>query len=177
MTALKSLLIVGAGEYGQLVRETAYECGYQKVEFLDDNSELAVGRVDEFEKFSGMYSEFIVAVGNPEVRRKAAEKLETVFSLATIVHPKAYVCGTAKLSAGCIVEACSVVNAGAILGKCSFVNAGAVVNHNSIVGDYSQIDCNAVVAARAEVPEGTKVLSCTVWNTKPAMPVGEGTFF
>lgn len=170
---MKNLLIVGAGE----LEELAVSCGYDKIGFLDDNAESALGRIDEYKKFTGDFSEFIVAVGNPEVRKKVVSLLEGEFKLATLIHSSAYVSNTATIGAGCIVEACSVVNTGSVLGKCSFVNAGAVVNHNSTVGEYSQIDCNAVVAARANVPEGTKVLSCTVWNEKPKMPVGDGTFF
>lgn len=174
---MNKLLVVGAGEYGQLVRELALDCGYQKVEFLDDNSSKAIGRVCDYKNFSDEYSEFIVAIGNPDIRKKVVSDMENDLTLVSLIHPRAYISGTAKIGTGSIVEACSVINTGAVLGKCSIINAGAVVNHNSVVGEYSQIDCNAVVAARAEVPEGTKVLSCTVWNKKPEMPVGDGTFF
>ncbi len=33
---MKSLLILGAGGFGQMVKETALELGYEKVVFLDD---------------------------------------------------------------------------------------------------------------------------------------------
>ena len=42
---MRRLLIVGAGEYGHVVRELALQIGYEKVEFLDDNSPEAVGCV------------------------------------------------------------------------------------------------------------------------------------
>ena len=45
---MRRLLIVGAGEYGHVVRELALQVGYEKVEFLDDNSPIAVGKVSEF---------------------------------------------------------------------------------------------------------------------------------
>ena len=34
---MKSLLILGAGGYGQLVKEIAEILGYRKISFLDDN--------------------------------------------------------------------------------------------------------------------------------------------
>ncbi len=174
---MKSLLIVGAGEFGQLVKEIALDCGYQMIDFLDDNSEDAIGKVSEYKKFTGIYSDFTVAIGNPEVRKNIVTMLENDFCLATLINPESHVSRTASVGIGSVIEPMAVVNTGAVLGKACFVNAGAVVNHNSAVGDFSQIDCNAVVAARAEVPEGTKVMSCTVWNKKPEMPAGEGTFF
>ena len=177
MKIMKSLLIVGAGEFGHLVKELALDCGYQRIEFLDDNSSLAIGKVSDYMNFTNEYSDFTVAIGNPEVRKKIVSELEGVYNLVTLIHSKAYVSSSAHLDAGCIAEACSVINTGAHIGKCSIINAGAVVNHNSKVGDYSQVDCNAVVAADANVPDGTKVLSCSVWNKKPSAPVGDGTFF
>ncbi len=35
---MKSLLILGAGGFGQMVKETALELGYEKVVFLDDTA-------------------------------------------------------------------------------------------------------------------------------------------
>lgn len=163
---MKSLLIVGAGEFGQLVKELAETLGYEKIDFLDDYSKLAVGKVEEYQKFEGIYQEFIVAIGNPSMRRMFVKKLETSFGLSTLIHPTAVISKSAKIAAGCVIEANAVVNTGAAVGKACFINAGSVVNHNSKVNDYCQIDCNAVVAADAVVSENTKVISCTVWCEK-----------
>ena len=43
------LLVIGAGGYGRLAKEIAILNGYEIVDFLDDNSPLAVGKVDELE--------------------------------------------------------------------------------------------------------------------------------
>ncbi len=141
-----------------MVRELALQVGYEKVEFLDDNSLEAVGRVDEFERFAGEFDEFIVAIGNPAVRRSCVEKLGGTFKLATIVHPLAYVSPEATVGAGCVIEPGCVVYKNVVLGEACLVNAGAVLNHDCTVEAYCQIGCNAVVAARAVVPEGTKVM-------------------
>ena len=161
---MKSLLIIGAGEFGQLVKELAVDCGYEKIDFLDDHASIAIGKVDEYEKFVGIYNDFNVAIGRSEIRQTVTEKLESTFRLVTLIHPSATISKSAQIEEGCIVEAQAVVNTSACVKKCSFINAGAIVNHNSIVEEYCQIDCNAVVAARAIVPFGTKVMSCIVWT-------------
>ncbi|PHU39767.1 hypothetical protein CSX00_09390 [Pseudobutyrivibrio ruminis] len=97
---MRRLLIVGAGEYGHVVRELALQVGYEKVEFLDDNSSIAVGKVSEFGRFAGEFDEFIVAIGNPAVRRSCVERLAGTFKLPTIVHPMAYVSPEASVGAG-----------------------------------------------------------------------------
>ena len=154
---MKSLLIIGAGEYGHLVKELAEDCGYGKIAFLDDNSPEAIGTVADAAKWKDDYAEFVVAIGNPAVRETVVEALEGMFCLATLIHPTAYVSRSAVVEAGCIVEPGAVIQTAAKVGKACIINAGAVVNHNSTVMEYSQVDCNAVVGARAVVEKGRKV--------------------
>lgn len=161
---MKSLLIVGAGEYGQLVKELAEICRYDKIGFLDDNSSEAVGKVSDYKKLVNEYHFFIVSIGNPEIRSRIIQELENEFELISLVHPTAVISSSANVEHGCVIEAHVVINANASVGTGCILNAGSVINHNGVVGAYSQVDCNAVVAARKMVPEKTKVLSCTVWN-------------
>ena len=42
----KKILIIGAGGHGRVVKEVAEACGYKKVDFLDDNSSDAIGKMD-----------------------------------------------------------------------------------------------------------------------------------
>ena len=160
----KSLLIVGAGEYGYLVKELAEDCGYDEIAFLDDSNPIAIGLLSEAGKFRDIYEEIVIAIGNPEKREKLVEEVEPLFHLATLIHPNAYVSRSAVIGNGCIVEFGAIIHAASRLGKACIINAGAVVNHNSIVGDFSQVDCNAIVAARTVLPQGKKVMSGTVWN-------------
>lgn len=155
------LLIVGAGGYGRLVREIAELTGFSTVDFLDNNSPLAVGKIDELEKIEGEYDGSIVAIGNPEIKEKIFRRLKKPVSL---VRPTAVVSKTAQIGIGCVIEANAVINSEAVIGDGVFVCAGAVVNHNSVVGDFVQVDCNAVVAMGAEVPKGHKVESCSVFR-------------
>lgn len=62
---MKSLLIIGAGEYGHLVKELAEDCGYGKIAFLDDNSSEAIGTVADATKWKDDYKEFVAVSWNP----------------------------------------------------------------------------------------------------------------
>ena len=159
MRVKPKLLILGAGEYGQLVKEIARN-KYPVIDFLDDNSLVAIGKISDLEKFKGEY-DAIVAIGNPEKRKELYEELESLgFSISTIVSDKAYVSPTAEIEPGCVIEPMVVVNAGAKIKRGAFINAGAVVNHNAIVNEFCQIDCNAVVGTNAEVPAGMHLNYC-----------------
>ena len=52
---MKSLLILGAGQFGQVTYEIAESLGYQKIGFLDDNAAKAIGKLDDCEKFKAQY--------------------------------------------------------------------------------------------------------------------------
>ena len=163
-----NLLILGAGQYGQVVRETAEASGrFGRIAFLDDNNEYALGKMNDFEMYRSEFDYAFVALGNPQLRIQWLEKLETAgFELAVLVHPKAHVSPSALLGKGSIAEPMAVINTEANVGRGGLLCAGCVVNHNAHVGSGCQIDCGAVVASNAIVPEGTKVQSGTVFIKK-----------
>lgn len=104
---MKTLLIVGAGEYGHVVRELA----------------IGIGQ----EKFASEFDEFIVAIGNPAFRRQCVAKLSGTYTLATIVHPLAYVSPEASIAAGSVIEPGCVVYRNVTIGEACLINAGEVV--------------------------------------------------
>ena len=157
---MKSLLILGAGAYGRLVKELAELRGYTEIDFLDDCCPYAVGQMDELDTLQDIYDGAVVAVGNPEVRARYLKQLRHP---VTLIHPSAVISKSAKIGKGVIVEALAVVNSEAIVKDGCLICAGAVINHNSAVGICCQINCNAVVASYADVPDGTKVDYGEVW--------------
>lgn len=164
----KNLLILGAGQYGQVARETAEAVGcFDKIGFLDDNSPAVLGKLADYESLRQEYDCAFVAMGNSQLRMQWLDKLEQAgFELPVLIHPKAYVSSSAKLGQGTIVEAMAVVNTGAIVDKGGLLCAGCVVNHNAHVLAVCQVDCNAVVVSNAVVPKGTKVSSGMVYERK-----------
>lgn len=162
----KNLLILGAGQYGHVVWETAEAMGcFDKIAFLDDQNPAAIGKLAAYRDLLQEYLCAFVAMGNPKLRIQWLNHLKAAgFELAVLVHPKAYISPTAVLEEGTIAEPMAVVNTGAVVETGGLLCAGCVVNHNAVVKSCCQIDCNAVVAAGAMVPEGTKVLAGTVFE-------------
>lgn len=162
----KKLLILGAGQYGRLAKEIAEAMNYfEKIDFLDDNAEIAIGKLNEYENFSVSYSYAIAASENPEIRLEWIHKLEeSCFRVAILVHPKACVSPSAQIMKGTIVEALSVINTGSVIASGCIISAGAVVNYNTMCADGVHIDCNATVAANTLVPAGTHIQSNTFYK-------------
>ena len=72
----ENLLIIGAGQYGQVAREIAESMNcFDKISFLDDNNPKAVGKMADYEKFVMDYEYAIVAIGNSALRLEFTEKL------------------------------------------------------------------------------------------------------
>ena len=163
---MKKLLILGAGQYGSVVHEiaVAMDC-FEEIDFLDDNNPVAIGKLQDYVKFAGVYNAAIVAIGNPKIRLEYIEKLENAgYEIVTLIHQKAYVSPSSTVDVGCVVEPLAGINANVVVGKGCLISMGAIVNHNAVINDGCHIDCGSVVAARAVVPESVKIISNTVFS-------------
>ena len=166
------LLIIGAGGYGQLVREIAELTEeYEQIDFLDDAYDEAVGKVCDLKTVQGKYDGCVVAIGNPEIREKIFLEIDKP---KTIIHPKAVISKSASIGSGCVIEANSVVSTEAVVKDCSYICAGAVINHNAMVSEFCQVNCNSVVMTGSVLPKGTKLNCCSVWS-KPVVAKPDDT--
>ncbi|MBR4833490.1 MAG: hypothetical protein IKU86_04040 [Thermoguttaceae bacterium] len=155
----KNLLILGAGQFGLTVRELAESVGFfEKIDFLDDNNKIAVGKLTEYERWLANYPFAIVAIGSSTLRSEWTRRLEeTGFEIPTLISSFAYVSPSARLGAGVIVEPLATVQARVSVGRGTIVSSGVVLRHDAAVGDFCHCDCNSVVASGASVPSATKV--------------------
>lgn len=147
----ENLLILGAGQYGAVAKEIAVSTGrFGKIDFLDDHSEKAIDRIENYPKYAQAYPNAVVAIGNAEIRLSLIEKLEAAqFRVVTLISPAAYVSPSARLSQGTIVEPMAVINPNTLVGMGTIVCAGAIVNHDATVGAGCLLQCGSIVAAGA----------------------------
>ncbi len=159
-------MIIGAGGYGQVVKELAEETGeFLRIEFLDDNSSLAIGKISDAEKFLNDFPYAIIAIGNSEIRAELFDNFNKLgFRFANIICARSYIARSAKMGKGCIIEPNVSVGANSVIGDGVILCAGCAVGHNGIVHDMCQIDYNAVVSVGAEVPLRTKVAAGMVFR-------------
>lgn len=156
---MPNLLILGAGQYGAVAKETAQamDC-FDRIDFLDDYSPLAIGKTAEAEQLRSRYDAAFVALGNSVLRKQWIERLERWgYALPVLQHPQATIMPSAQIGKGSIVEAQAVINSNAQVGIACLVCAGAVISHNAVVEDYCQIDCHATISACSHVPANSKI--------------------
>lgn len=166
----KTLLILGAGGHGKAVAEAALLSGdWQHVLFVDDRwpqlqesfSFPVVADIAGLASVTGRTQAAIVAVGNNALREQWMNAVKMVgLPLATVIHPRACVSPSAKLSEGCAIMALSMVGVDVRIGRGAIVNANATVDHDACLGDYAhlgvgvQIAGGVVVGARSWLQAG-----------------------
>ena len=154
----RSLLIIGAGGHGKVVAEVARDCGYEEIAFLDDNSDEAIGKISEMHKFTSLYKEAFVAIGNNKVRGEILTQLKTAgYEIPVLIHPSAYISRTAKIQRGTVVEPKAIVNTHADVSEGCIISVGAIVDHDTKLEECVHVNAGAIVKAGATIEAYVKL--------------------
>ncbi|MBT9168094.1 MAG: UDP-N-acetylbacillosamine N-acetyltransferase [Syntrophomonadaceae bacterium] len=163
----KYLLILGAGGDGRVVKEVAEAMGvFDKIDFLDDeDSEVAIGKLSDSEKFAGEYSYAFPAFGDSELRMTWIAKLEeNCYNTPVLIHPTAYISPSASVYPGSVVLPKAMVNTNSVIERGCIVGLGAIVDHDTFIGFGCHVDCGAIVKAHCMVKANTKIDSGAVYK-------------
>jgi NDP-sugar pyrophosphorylase family protein len=157
----KTLLILGAGGHGRVVKEIAEAMGvFEKIDFLDDNPdcEQSIGLCIDNEKLIGSYNFAIPSFGNNELRLKWIERLkENCFTIPVLIHPTAFISPSVLIYEGAVVEAKAIVNTNSVIDRGCIVSVGAIVDHDTFIGRGCHIDCGAIVNSNCLVKALSKI--------------------
>lgn len=156
----KKLIIIGAGGHGKVVADIASRLKeYEEIVFLDDNetSEVmgfaVVGKIEEFKRFISS-ADFIVAVGNSDIRKKLIENLIIKGAkLATLIHPSAIIGSNVEIGKGTVVMANTVINPCAKIGQGVILNTCSSIDHDSEISHYTHVSIGARIAGTVKVGE------------------------
>lgn len=144
----RKLCIVGAGGFGREVLSSfknSFELegkSYEKeVLFLDDNPALKnqtiMGvKVISTSEFNAEEYAVVIAVGDPNTRKKIVDSLPSDTKYATLIHPNAIVADDAQIGEGSIVTAGCIVTCNIVIGKHAHLNLNSTVGHDCRIGDY-----------------------------------------
>lgn len=154
---MKSLLIIGAGGHGQVVSEIAQSLGYERIDFLDDNSDEAIGKIDDIEKFLE-YENALCGIGNNQFRGEIIVRLQNAgYNVPVLIHPTAYVSASAVIDDGTVIEPMATVNAYSVLKAGSIISVGSVIDHNVFIGKCAHVNAGSIVEAGGTVAEYEKL--------------------
>lgn len=163
MTGNKNLIIIGAGGHGKVIADIAFQMNkWEEIYFLDDYSNeqdimgfKVVGTsksILEFQKDS----DFIVGIGNNDIRQKINRQLELIdVPIATLIHPNATVGLDVQISKGTVVMAGSVINTSTKIGKGVIINTGTSIDHDCVIGDFVHLSPGVHIAGTVSVGNRT----------------------
>jgi sugar O-acyltransferase (sialic acid O-acetyltransferase NeuD family) len=164
MDAGVRVVIFGAGGHGKVVAEIALLQGYDVVAFIDDaKAHLGVRHLGRpvvaldrlLAESSDRPRHVALGIGNNDARRRSAARLSAIgFELATLVHPRAHLSASARLSPGVVVVAGATVNADAVLEEGAIVNTNAVVEHDCFVGQFAHVGPGSVMCGGSRLGPG-----------------------
>lgn len=89
-----------------------------------------------FEEFNPNKYEVIIAVGNPETRKKIVEKLPDKTKYISMFHSNAIIMEESFIDIGGIITTGSVLTTNIKIGKHSHINLNTTIGHDCIIGDY-----------------------------------------
>lgn len=146
MMAASRLVILGAESIGREAAEIAAskECG--SIEFLDDAPGLqgaavmghpVSGGFSKARDFVNGETEFFVAVGSIAVRRRWMDSIRQAGgSLATLVHPGAWVSSSARIGPNTMINFGCHIGPNVMMGEGNILWSSVVISHDCTIGNY-----------------------------------------
>lgn len=156
---MKKLLIVGAGGHGRVVKEVAQAMGgFEIIDFADDASPDAVGKISELPALKQRYDAAFVGIGNNGLRRRLLKELAQLgYEIPVLIHPTAYLSPSCAVAAGTVVEPKAIVNANTVVSEGCIISVGAIVDHDVVLEPCVHVNAGAIVKAGATVEAETKL--------------------
>ncbi|GEN46671.1 NeuD/PglB/VioB family sugar acetyltransferase [Alkalibacillus haloalkaliphilus] len=161
----KDIYIVGAGTYGETMVELAESLNYNVKGFYDEdigkqgNVVMGIPIINQYsmlEKADIKNNQFIVAIGNNELRQKIMKTINDLGGITpTLIHPNATVSPSAEVGQGVYIQANSTVWTKVKISDYTIISPGVVIAHHTTVGESSLISTQTAVGASLDI--GSKV--------------------
>ncbi len=156
------LAIYGAGGLGREVLELAQEINAVESRWdafclIDDSpacEQLGGYPVVPLNALNPEQYEIVIAVGEPSLRRKLAQKVSAGgFRLATLVHPAARVSASCTIAEGCVICYGAFISCDSVIGRNVHLQPNASLGHDCHIGQDSIISSYANLAGKCTVGE------------------------
>ncbi len=180
------LYIFGAGGFGREVAWLAEQAfgGEVKLAFLVDSLAFLSEPVNgvPVRLLGGIVvaptDRFVVAVGDPLLRRKAVIAcVEAGLTSATLIHPRVEISRHVEIGAGSVICAGSIITTNVVIGQQVHVNLDCTIGHDVCVGDFATLSPGVHVSGNVEIGAGAFIgTGVNIINGKSGQPlvIGEG---
>ena len=156
-----NLLILGAGDHGHAVLETAQAKEiFDSIRFLDDDPRKteAIGACADYRQYLNEYPIAFPAFGDNELRREWLSLLEEAgFIVPNLISPSAYISPSVSIGGASIIEARATVGTGVRIGRGAIVSSNVTLDVGAVVGDMCYIAPGLTIPKRCVLPDGAHV--------------------
>lgn len=177
----KKIIILGGLGNGSVIANAIVDANkrgcneWEFIGYLNDRQEKdsfiegfpVLGKIRDASEFikKGFY--FINAIYRIDGQKERIELFESLkipdSSLATFVHPLAYVAPNVKMDAGTVVMPNVSVSSGTTFGKCCLVMVGATIGHNNNIGNYCHFAAQCCTSSFIKISDGVHIgLNATI---------------
>lgn len=161
---MNELIIVGYGGFGREASWLAEDCGYSVLGFLDDGvaagtygAYRVLGDVGKWAEYD--QAQFVVAIGNPRVRKKVVAKMsgygEPPFT--TLIHPSVIMSKSRAIGAGTMICAGTVGTVDFTIGDHVIIYTNCTVTHDDRIGDFVTIAPLAAISGNVVLGDGVEI--------------------
>ena len=177
----KKIIILGGLGNGSVIANAIVDAnkrGFDEWEFvgyLNDRQEKdsliegfqVLGKTSEtsgFVKKGFYFINTIYRIDGQQERIKLFESLKILdSSLATFIHPMAYVALNVEIGTGTVVMPNVSISSGTSFGKCCLVMVGATIGHNNKIGNYCHFAAQCCTGAYLNISDGVHIgLNATI---------------
>jgi len=155
--------IIGAGGHCKVVIDIINEIGtYEIVGIYDDHKTgyvlgvKIIGSLSDL-KNAWWIDNFIIAIGNDQIRKTIDEATGDHLRWATLIHPRAVVSKSAKILMGTVVCAGAVIQPEVTVGQHCIINTNCNIDHESKIGKYCSICPGVTICGQVTIGEKTFV--------------------
>ena len=156
----RTLLILAYGGHGRVVADTALDCGYDTIAFLDDDSDTisrstpfpVLGPTRNMATLVERWPSAIAAIGDGSRRLTLFQDLKHArYATPSLIHPSAVVSRGALVGEGVFVAPGAIINTGARIADAVIINTGARIDHDCEIGAGTHIAPGATLSGNVVV--------------------------
>jgi sugar O-acyltransferase (sialic acid O-acetyltransferase NeuD family) len=172
MSRAAALVIVGAGGFGRETLDVVraidpFGSRWQFVGFVADSKPEAglLERIDasflgDDEAFlkGPIATHYVVAIGDPTLRRRVAERYDAANLLpVSLIHPSAWIGSDVEVGEGVVVCAHTSITTNIRIGRHVHIDRLATVGHDSVLEDYVTLHPSSIISGGVHVSSGSRV--------------------
>lgn len=116
--------------------------------------------------------DYVVAIGDPDVRRRVVDRIGGGARAHTLVDPTAWMGDDVRLGEGALVFPGAICTTNVRIGRHTHLNCGVIVSHDCRLGDF--VSCSPGVRLNGDVTVGDGAFLGTGAIVLPGRRVGQG---